>query len=66
MKEIECVHLTRFLSIFSKALTRVSAFSLVKQRGGLIFITLWSNPSSLIMIWWFNSILKVKVEIHDI
>ena len=40
---------------------RVSAFSFVKQRGGFIFMTLWSSPSSLIMILCFSSILCVCV-----
>ena len=45
------------LSVSSKAWTSVSAFSLVKQSGGLIFMTLRSRPSSLIIMWCFSSIL---------
>ena len=61
------VHLPKSLSVSSRAWTSVSAFSLVKQSGGLIFMTLRSIPSSLIIMRCFSSILYMCTrQSHDI
>ena len=44
----------------SKACMTVSAFSVVKQSGGLILITLCSIPSSLVITWCSSRALETR------
>ena len=46
--------------VLSMACSTASALSLVKQRGGLILMTLWSRPSFIRRILWFSITLQKR------